>query len=113
MPIPANGLHDRSRRQTIPGNPPTEGIYKDQPAWPIHVSNCIYETYDLGGSLHPLNLERSQPDGCRISSLRFTMCCCPTREALILGGGFRTVAGPLLLQRTHNGFQDRCISWVP
>jgi len=24
-------------------------IYKDQPSSPIHVSNCIYETYDLGG----------------------------------------------------------------
>ena len=36
---------------------------KDQPSWPISVSNCIYETYDLG-------------------------------ETLILGGGFRTVAGP-------------------
>jgi hypothetical protein len=24
-------------------------IYKDQPSWPISVSNCIYETYDLGG----------------------------------------------------------------
>jgi len=21
---------------------------KDQPSWPIYVSNCIYETYDLG-----------------------------------------------------------------
>jgi hypothetical protein len=27
-------------------------IYKDQPSWPIYVSNCIYETYDLGGYLH-------------------------------------------------------------
>jgi hypothetical protein len=25
---------------------------KDQPSWPIYVSNCIYETYDLGGYLH-------------------------------------------------------------
>jgi hypothetical protein len=25
---------------------------KDQPSCPIYVSNCIYETYDLGGSLH-------------------------------------------------------------
>jgi len=36
---------------------------KDQPSWPISVSNCIYETYDFG-------------------------------ETLILGGGFRTFAGP-------------------
>jgi hypothetical protein len=28
-------------------------------------------------------------DCCRISSLRLTMCCCPTRETLILSGGFR------------------------
>jgi len=34
-------------------------------------------------------------DCCRIPSLRLTMCCCPTRETLILGGGFRTAAGPL------------------
>jgi hypothetical protein len=27
-------------------------IYKDQPSWPIYVSNCIYETYDLCGYLH-------------------------------------------------------------
>ena len=31
-------------------------IYKDQPWWPIYVSNCIYETYDLGGfASDPLN----------------------------------------------------------
>jgi hypothetical protein len=55
------------RRQTIPRNPPTEStkcIYtkrfqgirpqspqsvyiKDQPSWPIYVSSCIHETYDL------------------------------------------------------------------
>jgi hypothetical protein len=29
-------------------------------------------------------------------SMRLTMCCRSTREALILGGRFRTVAGPLL-----------------
>jgi hypothetical protein len=29
------------------------------------------------------------------------MCCCPTRETLILGGGFRTVAGPLLYERAE------------
>src|SRR5713101_2224981 len=29
------------------------------------------------------------PTDCRISSLRLTVCCCPTRETLILGGGFR------------------------
>jgi hypothetical protein len=28
-------------------------------------------------------------DCCRISSLRLTTCCCPTRETLILSGGFR------------------------
>jgi hypothetical protein len=27
MPIPGNGLHDRCRRQTIPGNPPTKRVY--------------------------------------------------------------------------------------
>jgi len=35
-------------------------------------------------------------DCCRISSLRLTMCCRPTRETLILGGGFETAAAPLL-----------------
>jgi hypothetical protein len=35
-------------------------------------------------------------DCCRISSLRLTMRCYPTRKTLILGGGFRTVAVPLL-----------------
>jgi len=36
-------------------------IYKDQPSWAIPVSNCIYETYDLGGyfASDPLNLTRS------------------------------------------------------
>jgi hypothetical protein len=43
-------------------------------------------------------------DCCRISSLRLTMCCCPTREALILGGGFRTVAGPLLFSTDAQRF---------
>jgi hypothetical protein len=51
MPIPGNGLHGRCTRQTIPGNPPTKRIYKDQPSWAISVSNCIYETYDLGEAL--------------------------------------------------------------
>ncbi len=45
------GLHDRCRRQTIPGNPPQRAYMKDQPSWPISVSNCIYETYDLGETL--------------------------------------------------------------
>jgi hypothetical protein len=49
-PISGDGLHDRCRRQTIPGNPPTSAYIKDQPSWPISVSNCIYETYDLGNS---------------------------------------------------------------
>jgi hypothetical protein len=41
-----------------------QSVYiKDQPSWQISVSNCIYETYDLG-------------------------------ETLLLGGGFRTFAGP-------------------
>jgi hypothetical protein len=52
-------------------------------------------------------------DCCRISSLRLTMRCCPTRETLILGGGFRTVAGPLLFPTDDNGFQDRCIMSYP
>src|SRR4029077_12406184 len=33
--------------------PDSSDLYtKDQPSWPIYVSNCIYETYDLGGCLH-------------------------------------------------------------
>jgi len=47
----------------IPGNPPTKRIYIKDPSRSVSVSNCIYETYDLG-------------------------------ETLILGGGFRTFAGP-------------------
>jgi hypothetical protein len=39
------------------------------------------------------------------------MCCCPTREALILGSGFRTVQGHYCFQRARNGFQDRCIMY--
>ena len=39
------------------------------------------------------------------------MCCCPIREALILGSGFRTVQGRYCFERTHNGFQDRCIMY--
>jgi hypothetical protein len=27
-------------------------ICKDQPSWPISVSNCIYATYDFGNYLH-------------------------------------------------------------
>jgi hypothetical protein len=40
-----NRLHDRCRRRPIPGNPPTKRIayiYKDQPSWPISVSDYIY-----------------------------------------------------------------------
>jgi len=32
------------------------------------------------------------------------MCCSPTREAMILGGGFRTVAGSLLFPRGAQRF---------
>ncbi len=44
-----NGLHE-----TVAGARRFQGIrlqsvyIKDQPSWPISVSNCIYETYDLG-----------------------------------------------------------------
>ena len=50
--IPGNGLHDRCRRQTIPGNPPTKPIYEGPAFAANSVSNCIYETYDLCGYLH-------------------------------------------------------------
>ena len=45
-------------------------------------------------SIGSTKLNALPTDSCRISCLRLTMCCCPTREALILGGGFRTFAGP-------------------
>jgi hypothetical protein len=34
---------------------------KDQPSWPIYVSNCIYKTYSFSGYLHQsaVNLTRS------------------------------------------------------
>src|SRR5882724_2441989 len=51
-PEPMFGLHDRCRRQTIPGNPPAKPIYKGPALWPIYISNCIYETYDFCGYLH-------------------------------------------------------------
>jgi hypothetical protein len=40
-----------------------QSVYiKDQPSWPISVSNCIYETYDLGKLLasDPLKLDALQ-----------------------------------------------------
>ena len=39
---------------------PRTAVIKDQPSWAISVSNCIYETYDLGGyfASDPLNLTR-------------------------------------------------------
>jgi hypothetical protein len=46
--LPTLGLQDRCRRQILPVNPPT---IKDQPSWRIYVSNCIYETYDFGGTV--------------------------------------------------------------
>jgi len=38
-------------------------------------------------------------DCCCISCLRLTMCCCPTRETLILSGGFRNRRRRELQQR--------------
>jgi len=88
-----NGLHDRCRRKTIPGNPSTKRIY-------IRISlrgQFMYLTVSMRLTILAVTctgsaeLNALPTDCCRISSLRLTMCCCPTRENLILGGGFRTV----------------------
>jgi hypothetical protein len=74
MPTPGNGLHDRCRCQTIPGNPTTKPVYNLYIKGSAFCGQFMYVTV----------------------SMRLTMCCRSTREALILGGRFRTVAGPLL-----------------
>jgi hypothetical protein len=58
------------RCQTIPGNPSTEPIYKDQPLWPIYVSNCIYETYYVL-LFYPRSLDswRRFPNRCRAATV--------------------------------------------
>jgi hypothetical protein len=92
LPLPAkvafkemcNGLHDRYRRQTIPGNPPTKPIY-------IRISlrgQFMYLTVSMRLTILGVTcigaaeLNALATDCCRISSLRLTMCCCPTRETL-------------------------------
>ena len=48
---------------------------------------------------------KALPTDCfRISSLRLTMSCCPTRETLILGGGFRNRRRPSLDGRSAAKF---------
>jgi len=53
MASPLIAIPQRSACTIAPRNPPTQPLYiKDQPSWPISVSNCIYETYNLGDCLH-------------------------------------------------------------
>jgi hypothetical protein len=59
-----------------------QSVYiKDQPSWPISVSNCIHETYDLGETL------------------------------TLGGGFRTLAGPPAVSDGRHNGFQDRCIMY--
>src|SRR6266852_4481821 len=61
---------------TVAGARRFQGIHpqslyiKDQPSWPIYVSNCIYEAYDLSITcIGSAELNALPTDCCRISSL--------------------------------------------
>jgi hypothetical protein len=87
-----NGLHDRSRCQTIPGNPTTRPIYiRISLLWPIYVSNCIYETY-YALPFYPRSLDswRPFPNRCRAATVSNgrttvskTVALCTTRLSIL------------------------------
>ncbi len=62
-------------------------------------------------SIGSTKLNALPTDSCRISGLRLTMCCCPTPRTLIRTAVFEPLQGRYGFQRTHNGFQDRCIMY--
>jgi hypothetical protein len=77
-----NGLHDRCRRQDDSRESARKAyIYKDQPSRPISVSNCIYETYDLGETL------------------------------ILGGGFRAFAGPPAVSDGRHNRIQNRCIMY--
>jgi hypothetical protein len=55
------------------GTRPQSLYIKDQPSWPIYVSNCIYETYDLAvtyiGSAELNDSWRRFPNRCRAATV--------------------------------------------